>query len=40
MSADDAIDAYLTDHMTGSLSASDLARRGAANNDGPLPVFY
>lgn len=40
MSTADAMDAYLTDHMAGSLSASDLARRGAENNDGPLFQFF
>jgi hypothetical protein len=38
--SDDALDIYLTDHMAGSLSASDLARRGAENNDGPLAQFF
>jgi hypothetical protein len=37
---DKAIDVYLTDHMAGSLSASDLASRGAENNDGPLAQFF
>ena len=27
-----ALEVYLTDHMAGSVSASDLARRGAENN--------
>jgi hypothetical protein len=31
---DNAIAAYLADHMAGSLSAAYLARRGAENNDG------
>jgi hypothetical protein len=35
-----ALEAYLTDHMAGSVSASDLARRGAANNDGPMQTFF
>jgi hypothetical protein len=35
-----ALGAYLTDHMAGSVSASDLARRGATNNDGPLGIFF
>jgi hypothetical protein len=35
-----ALGAYLTDHMAGSVSASDLARRGAKNNDGPLGIFF
>ncbi len=35
-----ALGAYLTDHMAGSVSASDLARRGAKDNDGPLGTFF
>lgn len=35
-----ALEAYLTDHMAGSVSASDLARRGAKNNAGPLGTFF
>jgi hypothetical protein len=31
-----ALEACLTDHMAGSVSASDLAKRGAKNNDGPM----
>jgi hypothetical protein len=38
--SDNAMNVYLTDHMAGSLSASDLARRGASNNDGPLGQFF
>lgn len=35
-----ALEAYLTDHMAGSVSASDLAKRGAKNNAGPLGTFF
>jgi hypothetical protein len=35
-----ALQAYLTDHMTGSVSASDLAKRGAENNEGPISTFF
>lgn len=35
-----ALEAYLTDHMAGSVSASDLAKRGAKNNTGPLATFF
>jgi hypothetical protein len=35
-----ALEAYLTDHMAGSVSASDLARRGAKNNAGPIGTFF
>jgi broad specificity phosphatase PhoE len=37
---DSAINNYLTDHMAGSLSASDLARRGAKNNAGAVAQFF
>ena len=37
---DNALDVYLTDHMAGSVSAGDLARRGAKNNDGPVAQFF
>jgi hypothetical protein len=40
MSADKSLAVYLTDHMAGSVSASDLARRGARNNDGALASFF
>ena len=40
MSEGGALGVYLTDHMAGSVSASDLARRGATNNDGPLGIFF
>lgn len=40
MSSETALDVYLTDHMAGSVSASDLARRGAANNQGALAMFF
>jgi hypothetical protein len=36
-----ALVSYLTDHMAGSVTAGDLAERGAQNNkDGPLGEFY
>jgi hypothetical protein len=35
-----ALQAYLTDHMAGSVSASDLAKRGAKNNEGPMGTFF
>jgi hypothetical protein len=35
-----ALAAYLTDHMAGSVSGSDLAKRGAKNNDGPMRTFF
>jgi hypothetical protein len=40
MSSDNALQVYITDHMAGSVAASDLARRGADNNDGPLGTFF
>jgi hypothetical protein len=40
MPAENALDVYLTDHMAGSVSASDLAKRGAKNNDGPAATFF
>jgi len=40
MSSQDALQVYLADHMAGSVAASDLARRGADNNQGPLATFY
>lgn len=40
MAAGSALEAYLSDHMAGSVSGSDLARRGAKNNDGPVGVFF
>ena len=40
MSSQDALQVYLEDHMAGSVAASDLARRGADNNQGPLATFY
>jgi hypothetical protein len=40
MSEGGALGVYLTDHMAGSASASDLAARGAKNNDGPLGAFF
>jgi hypothetical protein len=35
-----ALAAYLTDHMAGSVTASDLTRRGTRNNDGQIARFY
>jgi hypothetical protein len=35
-----ALGAYLTDHMAGSVTASDLAKRGAKNNAGALGAFF
>jgi hypothetical protein len=35
-----ALGAYLTDHMAGSVSANDLAKRGAKNNAGALGTFF
>ena len=35
-----ALEAYLTDHMADSVSAGDLAKRGAKNNDGPMQAFF
>jgi hypothetical protein len=40
MSAENALQVYITDHMAGSVAASDLARRGADNNQGPLALFF
>lgn len=40
MSEGSALGAYLTDHMAGSVSASDLAKRGAKNNEGPVGTFF
>jgi len=39
MPSEKALEIYITDHMAGSVSASDLAKRAAANNDGPTAVF-
>ena len=35
-----ALHAYLSDHMAGSVTASDLAKRGASKNDGLLRAFF
>lgn len=35
-----ALEAYLTDHLAGSVSGSDLAKRGAKNNEGPMSTFF
>jgi hypothetical protein len=40
MSSENALEVYLTDHMAGSVAASDLAKRGADNNEGPLATFF
>ncbi len=40
MSSQNALQVYLADHLAGSVAASDLARRGADNNQGPLATFY
>jgi hypothetical protein len=40
MPAANALEVYLTDHMAGSVGASDLAKRGAKNNDGPVGTFF
>ena len=40
MSEENALQVYITDHMAGSVAASDLARRGADNNQGPLALFF
>jgi hypothetical protein len=40
MPADKSLSAYLTDHMAGSVTASDLAQRGAKNNEGPTGQFF
>ena len=40
MSSQNALHVYLADHMAGAVAASDLARRGADNNQGPLATFY
>ena len=40
MSSQHALQVYLADHMAGSVAASDLARRGADNNQRPLATFY
>ena len=38
--SENALQVYLTDHTAGSVAASDLARRGADNNEGPLATFF
>jgi hypothetical protein len=40
MDAEKSLGAYLTDHMAGSVTATDLAKRGANKNDGPLGQFF
>jgi hypothetical protein len=40
MPADKSLSGYLTDHMAGSVSASDLAKRGAKRNEGPIALFF
>ena len=40
MDAEKSLGAYLTDHMAGSVLATDLTKRGATQNDGPLAQFF
>jgi hypothetical protein len=40
MSSAKSLEVYLTDHMAGSISASDLAKRGARNNQDQLSRFF
>lgn len=40
MSERSSLGAYLTDHMAASVSASDLAKRAAQNNEGPISIFF
>ena len=40
MPADKSLSGYLTDHMAGSVSASDLAKRCAKRNEGPIALFF
>lgn len=40
MAREESLGVYLTDHMAGSVSASDLAKRGAENNPGQLGEFF
>jgi len=40
MPADKSLSAYLTDHMAGSVTASDLAKRDAKSNEGPIAQFF
>lgn len=40
MSSAKSLEVYLTDHMAGSVSASDLAKRGARNNQDQLSRFF
>src|ERR1700691_4913241 len=40
MPADKSLSGYLTDHMAGSVLASDLAKRGAKRNEGPIALFF
>jgi hypothetical protein len=40
MSSDTPLQVYLTDHMAGSVAASDLARHGADHNEGLLAAFF
>jgi hypothetical protein len=40
MTSQNALQTYLTDHRAGSVAASDLAKRCAGNNEGPLAMFF
>jgi hypothetical protein len=41
MSAASSLHVYITDHMVGSVAASDLARRGADNSQGAAqPILH
>ena len=40
MPSENALQVYLTDHMAGSVAASDLAKRGTDNNEGALAAFF
>ena len=40
MDAGKSLATYLTDHMAGSVTAYDLARRGAEANQGPVAQFF
>jgi hypothetical protein len=40
MEAGKSLATYLTDHMAGSVTAHDLAKRGAEANEGPVAQFF
>jgi len=40
MDAGKSLATYLTDHMAGSVTAHDLAKRGAEANEGPVAQFF